>query len=67
MAYRDTQMESEEFLGMILALKRSQMRRVDLLPVITVMPRCSAFIVPGDRRLRSLLSGLKAGPAAPTC
>ncbi len=67
MAQRDVQMESDEFLEMILSLKRSQMRQVGVLPVVTVMPGCAAFVEPGDGRLRRRLLGLEAGSAQPAC
>jgi hypothetical protein len=67
MAQRDEQIESGEFLEWILALRRSQMQRVGVLPVITILPGCAAFVVPGDRRLRTQLSRGEAGLAAQTC
>ena len=67
MAQRDEQIESREFLEWILAVKRSEMRGVGLLPVITIIPGCTAFVVPGDRRLRQELTNRKAGLAAQTC
>ncbi len=67
MAQRDEEIESGEFLAWLLTLRGSQMRRVGVLPVITIMPGCAAFVVPGDRRLRLELSGQEARLAAQAC
>ncbi len=67
MAQRDGEIESGEFLAWILTLKRSQMQGVGVLPVITIMPGCAAFVVPGDRRLRQELSSGEARVAAQAC
>ncbi len=67
MAQRDVQIEYDEFLQMILALKRSQMREVGVLPVVTILPGCAAFVVPGDGGLRKRLTSPKAESSLQTC